>query len=785
MHIDRLRLRWGRPPLALVPAALAGRLAGAPLAAWVADLLDGPGTPVAALTVGAWERLPGDEVTRRRLRREVLMQVRTLVHELRPVPVGVAGRDGSGAPPPAEGPCTAGWTPRARAALAGARRSTGAGRPVTFGALVAVPGSGVATALEVTALLELQDLPHGPASPNGHGVTAAAIATVATPAAWPLPGPGPDGAGRDDGAGPDTSVPTAELPVLRWGRPGCALLPRSLRHALAYEPLPTAVAADLGLPPEATTRTLDERVWERCGGMAHRTETYLLALTSLREVRDLRVMDDSWPPDRRPEEVPWPKRLWHALVTADLLDPACLQRLTYGDLLRLPAVGKKSAVEFGVIADAVCVDRRGPVSEEERQAFLRAAAAPWSDRVHTADGRFADVLPPYGPTLRAMLEEAAGHPEGRLAHVLAGALPLVRARVDEVDAEPIDRALPRLAAGFGVSPRDLDVTADRLGWRRGQPRSFREAAAGSAISRERARQVVERTTERFDRARLDQVERAARLLADAAPIEAERAARLLADAGLSSRPLDPGAVQALAEATGYAAGFRVDHAGGTRLVLAATAADAPAIVQAARRAAVRTGTASLTRVLATLDGGRRPGTDVATVALVLRRSPGPAFLDAEWFWFPGMPPERDPLRVATRRMLSVTPRLHLDTVRGGLARRRRLVENTVAPLPILAAYYHAHPEFVVDGPWIEAAERLDAHHELRPMELVVVEALRATPEGRLSRPALRAAGAARGVTEESLDAVLITTPVLEHLQYGVWCLRGSGDAPPGGATAPS
>ena len=221
-------------------------------------------------------------------------------------------------------------------------------------------------------------------------------------------------------------------------------------------------------------------------------------------------------------------------------------------------------------------DRELPV---EGTALLIAAEEPWTDRIRVDDQRFGDVLPPYGSTLRAMLREAADRPEGRRAAVLARSLAAVRARAPEIGDEPIERAVPRLAEALGIPRRDLDVTADRLGWREGRTLTLREVGSRHGITRERVRQLVDRTTARLDGAYLPQLERAASLLATHAPMTGTDATALLAAEGLSGEPLDPWSVQSLAEATGYGTRFRVDDACGTRLVLPSGPVDATAVLR--------------------------------------------------------------------------------------------------------------------------------------------------------------------------------------------------------------
>ena len=737
MSTDGKDLRWGSPPLPLVPLALSGRLTGLPLPPWMAEPLDGTGSSLGSLTAGAWSRLPAEEAVRRRIRRAVASQIHAFSFELREVPVGRA--DSAGAH----------WAPRARAALEGVLfGAPGRDGPLTFGALLDVPGSGVVVALEVAALLEL------------------------------------DGKADLDGA-----PAAAALPIMRWGHPGCALLPRSLRHALDGELLPTPVAGDLGLAPGAGVGTLDETVWRHAEGISHRVKVHLLGLVDARPLRRLRVMDDTWPPSWRPEDVPWPRRLRGGLERAGLLDPARLHLLTYGDLLDLRSVGPKSAIEFGVMADVVCAgsEDREPA---DGSTLLAAADEPWTDRIRVEDQRFADVLPPYGSTLRAMLRDAADRPESRRARVLTRSLATVRARAAEIAEEPIEGAVARLAAALGVSRRDLDVTADRLGWHEEHALTLREVGARHKITRERVRQLVDRTVARLHNAYLPQIEQAAVLLAAHAPMTGADASALLAAEGLTAETLDPQAVLSLAEVTGYGAGFQVDESCGTALVLPSGPVDAATVLRAARRTTGRAGVARLCRVPTAASGRNPVPLPLPVVTIVLRHSPGVAFLDDDWFWLPSTPPERNALYVASRRMLSVARRLDLASIRNGLVRHQRLPLHHIAPPPVLAAFYRDHPDFTIRGDVVESTVPLDVRRTLSPGEQALMLALRRAPGGQLSRSALQRSVAAAGVNADAFAALVATTPILDHRGHDAWCLRGvsvgqEGKRSTGSTTGPS
>ncbi len=800
-------IKWGRPPLALVPEALAGRLAAVPLPGWLTVALDTPGATVAALTADAWDHLPTDEQLRRQVRDHILAIFLRYGYGLGDVVV--ATLPGGLAEPP--GPVL--WRTRARDALLAAVGPDPAQRyPLTFGELLAVPKVGLRTALEATALLELGG--------TARGEKAAEWSMAGRLPARPgprrrraTPGSSGGGGGRDEDGGrgrgrdedggrgggnrsarggtrggghrPPGGPPPA-VTIVRWGEPGGALLPRSLRLAFATTPLPPPLARELCLPPGTTAEALDQSVWERAGGLSPWNEKALLDLVTSRAVRPLRILDGEWPEGLDPQDVPWPTRLRNALTGTGYLQPAVLAGLTYDGLLALSGIGWKSALELGVVADSLCPAPEGPVGGEARAAFLQAALEDWTVRVHAGDRRFAGALPPCEGTLRQMLLHAYDHPDGPLAQAMPEALSRVRARAAELAAEPIDRGLLRLADALGLSRRDMVLAAGRLGWNGGPRQTLQGLAERHGVSRERVRQLVDRTVARLGRPFVPQVERAVALLADEAPIAGARAGELLAEKGLAGEPMDPAALLSLARALDYDVPFRVDDCGGAALLVVAGSGTTSRTLAAAR-ARARLGVGAVEEVRQAAGRSGRAWS-LEDVEVLLATSAEFELLGNGWYWSPGTGSARNPLRNATRRMLAVTPSLDLATVHRGLARVQRAGPALASvPEQVLAAYFDRNPEYVRRGRVVEAVRPIDERRELRQGERAIVDVLRAAPGRVLSRAELGAAVAARGVGSAHFNSLTTHSPILDHVARDRWCLRGDqpGDRPGPAPTARS
>ena len=563
--------------------------------------------------------------------------------------------------------------------------------------------------------------------------------------------------------------------VGRWGTPGTPLLPRSLRQAFARTPLPAAVSTALALPAAATVARLETATWSETGRPPGPVTEFLLRLVGCRGARHLRIMADPWPEDLRPDQVLWPTRLGRALRRDDLMAADRLEGLTYGRLLSIPATGRKSALELGTIVDALADTSAAPLDDGARQRLAAASRWAWANRVGSHDGRFSDLLPPHPGSLDRMLVEAAGDPGGRLARALAHALPAVLARAEQLGAEPLDDAVARLRRALGISERDLAVAVARHDRSGGSQRKLQNVGQQFSVSKERARQITDRTIQRLQGAYLPQLEPAGRLLGGAAPVTATEAAGRLVDDGLSSAPIEPTVVAALAELLGYPVPFQVDAGDGPPLVVPPGLAVSRTTMAAAGRLGLRDGLFSVDQVVAVVDHPTDPALRrhlPAVVRLVLRSSPTAVHLADDWFWLPGQRPGCHCVRNVSRRMLAVSSPLGLAVSRAGLIRQRHGVRVAEVPPPeVLAAYYDAHPEFVLDRGTVRPAGPLDPAVLLTPAERAVVATLRDAPAGRLSRTALERGAVARGVDRRQFDSLITYTPVVDHPERDVWRLR--------------
>jgi hypothetical protein len=456
-----------------------------------------------------------------------------------------------------------------------------------------------------------------------------------------------------------------------------------------------------------------------------------------------------------------------------------MRDLTYGDLMSIPAIGVKSVLEFATIADIITSAPTPPTLDEKgRQMLTDAADEDWADRVAGDDPRFRDVLPAHPGTISQLIEETINDPESQQARALAQSLAQVRARAEEIAAEPIDIAVKRLLASLGASDRDVNLVVARYGWGGHPPRTLTDVGDTANLTRERVRQIVQKWSERLKGAYLPQVENAVRILTDRAPITTDDAADLLIKAKLCTAPMHPRAVEDAAELAGYEVTFQIVSAEGAEYVQARGHEGVSQIFHTARREAGRVGVSNVEEIEACLQAEDYQYT-ASTIRSALQSAEKFDFLIDDWFWVPGTPSDRNRLRNVTRRIIAVTPRLDVATIRHGVRRHygfRRI--DLVPPTGVLTAFYRAHPEFVVnsDGT-ISSAFPLDYRNALGPAEQAFVEALRASPTGLLDRLELERAVTGRGVNANTFSVFSTYSPILDHPAVNVWCLRGQAINP--------
>ena len=328
----------------------------------------------------------------------------------------------------------------------------------------------------------------------------------------------------------------------------------------------------------------------------------------------------------------------------------------------------------------------------------------------------------------------------------------------------LERELSTLLHDVGLSDRQADAVAARLGWD-GNGTATLEAAAGDyGYSRERVRQLEARVRTHVTRTRpeLPTVTAALDVVEASAPDDRRQVAASLSSKGLAASPFDPAGVLVASTLAGHRPAVRID----AKIVrLRYGAAPDTALVSAARALAAGSGEVSVDllarcsglapdrvrRLLAGRTEVQWLGSD--RVAIGLRS----AALD------------RRVARILSK-LLAISRRLSLSEIDDAL---RRTFKPIVLPLRVLREVCDSIPWLEIDErSTVTSRVRFDPRRVLSPIELALARIF----EGAgpvLSFSEVVELTREQGLNRNSVGVYLTRTPILKTLARGRYALRGA------------
>ena len=419
----------------------------------------------------------------------------------------------------------------------------------------------------------------------------------------------------------------------------------------------------------------------------------------------------------------------------------------------------------------VAATRPGAVPERARGSLLLSERLP-------GRGSLAPSTHGGGPLL---LGEFGGGP-GSLA-------PPHRRRTADVTRVPLlEEALAAHVAALGkhrLERRRLRAVIHRLGLGGRPPLTLAEAGRLAGLSGERVRQLEARLRRQQREAPhppdIPLLDAALSAVARELPMPASGVSRLLLEAGLTAGAFSAVSLCRAADLAGRELPFVLAGNGGPATVLfprlAATAvARSATIEQRARRLTERGGASTMELLEQDLEAAEDLGVARRQLCLVLESGGGIVTLPSGWFTF------RDarsagPFVRASLRMLVVTPRLPVDSLRDGL-RRHNAFRRIPPPPPadVLAEVYRHHPAFHLEDGVVSAVHPAPPD-TVGPLNQRMVEILRAAPGGVLSRSHLLRACHEAGLNLTSVNLYTTYSECLERVGPGLFALRGAATAP--------
>lgn len=590
-----------------------------------------------------------------------------------------------------------------------------------------------------------------------------------------------------------------DIDSLRWGAAPTPLLPESILHLWKGEELPEWLCQEIDLPPHSTIDQLGKEFWIHKQKVTTRLENYVKLLVTSRgkELFHAKCFNFTWPEGLKLSNLPFSVRTRNRLKTPnlDLTKPAVCRDLTFDDLFRIPGFGVTSVLEFTTIVEAAngAMQRlteaftpdlfyeNSTMAEEIRTAL----SYEWADQVSDKDPRFAYMLSRGNGSLLERIEASfdnSGSFQGLASlPALAGSIMKVREEIARIEKLQLESALMDLLSRLmrGSNER-ITAMADRLGWRGQEPKTLDECGSMINVTRERMRQIESKIKERLPDVPifLPQLDLAIKALEEAAPIDLVAGASLLRSRHISHNPFSPISVIQTAEILGREATLSILETHGNKVVVAGeTPRPLRRAAILARKLAGQSGVTSVFQVADLCEGK----IGESEVRKLLHGFSHFEFLDDDWLWATDLPVLRNRLCNVTNKILSVVAPQSLSSIREGVRRAYRWRLSTggksfanliVPPIAVMREFYRRHPDFRQDGDMIEPVKPLDYRNEMGEVEQTLVDLLRLSPAGLLDRQSIITRCVDRGINEATASIFLTYSPIIEHLDIGLWKLRG-------------
>lgn len=415
-----------------------------------------------------------------------------------------------------------------------------------------------------------------------------------------------------------------------------------------------------------------------------------------------------------------------------------------------------------------------------------AAGKEWAEQISEQDPRFVSLLPPGCGTLQERIDRLISEPDSLSSVSQIPALVDSILRIEGTIAQVMQSSLEDCLSDFLklISRTDgerLQVLGARFGWCGAEPITLEECGKQLGLTRERIRQIQASAVKRIPKHQvfMPKLDEALALLEQRAPITLTDGARILNEEGITKRDFHPSGVLEAARLLGRETGLTVREVRGAALLINPPDADVLRLVpRLARKLAGQSGVTSIFQVAEVV---RETGLEVDETRIKpMLSSSNFEFLDEDWFWATDVKDSRNRLYNVTKKMLSVASPQSILSIRDGVRRhyRWRMFSNehyktlTVPPLMVLETFYRRHRAFRVEGAMLYPSEPLDYARELGEADRLFVDVLRSSPSSLLDRDSLAEACLRRGMNQNTFSVYTSYSPILEHVDIGIWKLRG-------------
>jgi hypothetical protein len=508
------------------------------------------------------------------------------------------------------------------------------------------------------------------------------------------------------------------------------------------------------------------------------------------------------------KNVPWSVRTRNCLNNEQLADDLdALLRVTFNQLLAMPNMGVRSAIDFAVTLESslVAASQAAPTDREsqehskqkseEIEGLLKALLLePWSSLISSQDGRFKDLLLPHGKQTVAELADAALsdlNTSSASTFQLIATAEKIGARVSEIDAMPLEQQLREFFfQTLNIDEKRGVALLKRLGWLGIAPLTLEECGQSLGVTRERVRQLEQKFRNRIPTHSvfMPGLTKAISLIESRAPVKHSEMSRLLKKNRITTIDFSPVSLIAAADELHVSTKLQISTIGEDFFVTKTGNIPASRIISVARRISGAMGVCSAEQIVDAILSNNATSTESDRLALleqvekVLSFSKDLKSLGDGWYWAPSVPAKRNRLLNITNRILSAKDCVSIKKLREGVRRVYKFrnssnnpwVQLRVPSSAVLKTFFLDHPLYLVsDADLVTCQTHLDYRAVLGDLEQSLVDIFRASANNILDRASIRTACAKRHLNMHSVEIALTYSPIIEHVDVNIWTIRGT------------
>ena len=357
------------------------------------------------------------------------------------------------------------------------------------------------------------------------------------------------------------------------------------------------------------------------------------------------------------------------------------------------------------------------------------------------------------------------------ASQLVSSIQQLRLKLAELMRMKLETELRSLAA-IKLKDRNLEIVLALWGWSGEIPRTLQSVGNSFGITRERVRQIVNRFEKVCTRRKvfLPRLERVLRFIARRVPVVADDIETELKAKSLTLSRFRIESVVECAKLFGQPLAFVLEESGGSRVITEAKGTGLTRLIaRHARRSVSKYGLVNAVDLKEELNDTIHSGIDLRFLGNIIRAMPSCEDLGEGWFWLRDL--TRNHLLTIVRKVLAVSPRIHVSEMRAAIANDPRGI-GFAPPKRVVLRFCECAAECDVVDDVIIARQQQDQTQVLSDIEQIIVEVFR-THGPLLSRTALEEHCAKRGVSRYTMSLYAGRLAIIARYAPNVYGLRGA------------